>query len=206
MPSSDFAIALSHCEYVSSWVTTLCKYFRKSFLLPFNWYSLWALTNDCISKRKNSFLYHLYMLFGTPAAGPSCRLLPCSYCSPTHTLVSLLLPCLSSAFQSIRHFRDRKITRKLPFLVCWTCFAVHGILRPQYRYQTANFDSSRCCSKFRWKVTGVGTNSTDNLCLVFQKKFNEIFVMCSKKVTFSHTRYRALGPELIPVYRQSARR
>jgi len=25
------------------------------------------------------------------------------------------------------------------------------------------------------------------------------------KVKFSHTRYRALGPELIPVYRQSAR-
>jgi len=28
----------------------------------------------------------------------------------------------------------------------------------------------------------------------------------NKKVKFSHTRYRALGPELIPVYRQSARR
>ena len=27
-----------------------------------------------------------------------------------------------------------------------------------------------------------------------------------KKVKFSHTRYRALGPELIPVHRQSARR
>jgi len=27
-----------------------------------------------------------------------------------------------------------------------------------------------------------------------------------KKVEFSHTRYRALGPELIPLYRQSARR
>ena len=31
------------------------------------------------------------------------------------------------------------------------------------------------------------------------------FPQC-KKVKFSHTRYRALGPELIPVYRQSARR
>jgi len=29
---------------------------------------------------------------------------------------------------------------------------------------------------------------------------------CKGKVKFSHTRYRALGPELIPVYRQSARR
>ena len=28
----------------------------------------------------------------------------------------------------------------------------------------------------------------------------------NKKVKFSHTRYRALGPKLIPVYRQSARR
>jgi len=27
-----------------------------------------------------------------------------------------------------------------------------------------------------------------------------------EKVKASHTRYRALGPELIPVYRQSARR
>ena len=27
-----------------------------------------------------------------------------------------------------------------------------------------------------------------------------------EKVKFSHTCYRALGPELIPVYRQSARR
>jgi len=27
-----------------------------------------------------------------------------------------------------------------------------------------------------------------------------------RKVKFSHSRYRALGPELIPVYRQSARR
>ena len=29
---------------------------------------------------------------------------------------------------------------------------------------------------------------------------------CGWKVKFSHTRYRALDPELIPVYRQSARR
>jgi len=32
------------------------------------------------------------------------------------------------------------------------------------------------------------------------------FFTCKVKVKFSHTRYRALGPELIPVYRQSARR
>jgi len=31
-------------------------------------------------------------------------------------------------------------------------------------------------------------------------------ICTGKKVKFSHTRYRALGPELIPVYRQSARR
>jgi len=33
-----------------------------------------------------------------------------------------------------------------------------------------------------------------------------IFSEQQVKVKFSHTRYRALGPELIPVYRQSARR
>jgi len=30
------------------------------------------------------------------------------------------------------------------------------------------------------------------------------FVLSKKRVKASHTRYRALGPELIPVYRQSA--
>ena len=33
-----------------------------------------------------------------------------------------------------------------------------------------------------------------------------VAALSNKKVKFSHTRYRALGPELIPVYRQSARR
>jgi len=39
--------------------------------------------------------------------------------------------------------------------------------------------------------------------LVYKK---EMDLKENKKVKFSHTRYRALGPELIPVYRQSARR
>jgi len=30
--------------------------------------------------------------------------------------------------------------------------------------------------------------------------------VCKSKLKFSHTRYRALGPELTPVYTQSARR
>ena len=42
----------------------------------------------------------------------------------------------------------------------------------------------------------------DPFCVCAQSVF-----LCSltkgKKVKFSHTRYRALGPELIPVYRQS---
>ena len=33
----------------------------------------------------------------------------------------------------------------------------------------------------------------------------ELNAITNKKVKFSRTRYRALGPELIPVYRQSAR-
>jgi len=36
--------------------------------------------------------------------------------------------------------------------------------------------------------------------------FLVISLVCKVKVKASHTRYRALGPELIPVYRQSARR
>jgi len=35
---------------------------------------------------------------------------------------------------------------------------------------------------------------------------NTKFAVNIKKVKASHTRYRALGPELIPVYRQSAHR
>jgi len=38
------------------------------------------------------------------------------------------------------------------------------------------------------------------------KKLVQTKVSSKSKVKFSHTRYRALGPELIPVYRQSARR
>jgi len=43
------------------------------------------------------------------------------------------------------------------------------------------------------------------------RKSESICIICKYfngkvKVKFSHTRYRALGPELIPVYRQSARR
>ena len=45
---------------------------------------------------------------------------------------------------------------------------------------------------------------------VAQPRICESMYVCmyvkGKKVKFSHTRYRALGPELIPVYRQSARR
>ena len=36
--------------------------------------------------------------------------------------------------------------------------------------------------------------------------WNKFMQLVKVKVKFSHTRYRALGPELIPVYRQSARR
>ena len=42
-----------------------------------------------------------------------------------------------------------------------------------------------------------------------ESKLNNYFFLGGGKklrVKFSHTRYRALGPELIPVYRQSARR
>jgi len=45
------------------------------------------------------------------------------------------------------------------------------------------------------------------MCNKIHVKFDKQFTQHVKiKVKFSHTRYRALGPELIPVYRQSARR
>ena len=50
-------------------------------------------------------------------------------------------------------------------------------------------------------------------CILFRRflvsKFNVALQLTKKvkvKVKFSHTRYRALGPELMPVYWQSARR
>jgi len=42
--------------------------------------------------------------------------------------------------------------------------------------------------------------------ICYKFKIRHIFPSVKSKVKFSHTRYRALGPELIPVYRQSARR
>ena len=39
-----------------------------------------------------------------------------------------------------------------------------------------------------------------------QHSLHDFVTTIGKKAKFSHTRYRALGPELIPVYRQSARR
>ena len=44
------------------------------------------------------------------------------------------------------------------------------------------------------------------LCAHIAKNFRAKIDYKGKKVKFSHTRYRALGPELIPMYRQSARR
>ena len=44
------------------------------------------------------------------------------------------------------------------------------------------------------------------VCVNFIVCCSEVLTGKEKKVKFSHTRYRALGPELIPVYRQSARR
>jgi len=41
---------------------------------------------------------------------------------------------------------------------------------------------------------------------MIQKDIGLVQTKLKVKVKFSHTRYRALGPELIPVYRQSARR
>ena len=51
-------------------------------------------------------------------------------------------------------------------------------------------------------MKGKGTSDA----IFMARQMQENFRVKGKKVKFSHTRYRALGPELIPVYRQSARR
>jgi len=43
-------------------------------------------------------------------------------------------------------------------------------------------------------------------CVRAQSVVMNVSVYMSIKVMFSHTHYRALGPQLIPVYRQSAHR
>ena len=51
--------------------------------------------------------------------------------------------------------------------------------------------------------------SSSNLVGIINVRVGACGILCRSvkvKVKFSHTRYRALGPELIPVYRQSARR
>ena len=44
----------------------------------------------------------------------------------------------------------------------------------------------------------------DDLAVIAETEEELIKRLNGKRVKFSHTRYRALGPELIPVYRQSA--
>jgi len=52
----------------------------------------------------------------------------------------------------------------------------------------------------------VATQHTRTVGIRYETEMTIIIIIIKVKVKFSHTRYRALGPELIPVYRQSARR
>ena len=54
-----------------------------------------------------------------------------------------------------------------------------------------------------WRLSSSSVETTGRIKLGLDM---EAFFQTVKKVKFSHTRYRALGPELIPLYRQSARR
>ena len=54
---------------------------------------------------------------------------------------------------------------------------------------------------------GAGIQYWQDLCFALTTMpLRNKYPVGKKKVKASHTRYRALGPELIPVYRQSARR
>ena len=68
-------------------------------------------------------------------------------------------------------------------------------------------ECTRCSLVVITKTTTTKTtavNNNDHICTTLQAKLH--LSSNSKKVKFSHTRYRAFGPELIPVYRQSAHR
>jgi len=96
-------------------------------------------------------------------------------------------PADTSRSASRRHSAATTVGRS----ACWT----------QSRFATSN---TGC---FEAKILGEGL-AHPLLSLPFLlPKFPRPPIRSKKvKVKFSHTRYRALGPELIPVYRQSARR
>ena len=64
----------------------------------------------------------------------------------------------------------------------------------------------RCRSIFTAECVAVGGAMAHGMAAAVIPRHGTIRHATTKKVKFSHTRYRALGPELIPVYRQSARR
>ena len=84
------------------------------------------------------------------------------------------------------------------------------------QYCSSSLLCDRCMSWCRWPVRMPRGNCSSQLCSscwlcpdTSNRRCHVCFIylfICCKKVKFSHTRYRALGPELIPVYRQSARR
>jgi len=68
--------------------------------------------------------------------------------------------------------------------------------------QTAYYPHGR----FYAKIFGGLASPSSSLPISYPSPSSLPLEVKGKKVKFSHTRYRALGPELIPVYRQSARR
>jgi len=73
------------------------------------------------------------------------------------------------------------------------CTMVHS----HTRWDGMGWDGNSMCKRLHWNT------------LIYQRTIIlQINVRCqySKNLKFSHTRYRTLGPELIPVYRQSAHR
>jgi len=77
---------------------------------------------------------------------------------------------------------------------------------PHARWTRLESAPAPLCSAEQLKIVYVKP-SVHLMCNKIHVKFDKQFTQHVKiKVKFSHTRYRALGPELIPVYRQSARR
>ena len=76
----------------------------------------------------------------------------------------------------------------------------HSIRTRSHRPLTVTEFSACSCSSCECNIHGIYMQRLQALQVLVKRYAEKV------KVKFSHTRYRALGPELIPEYRQSARR
>jgi len=95
------------------------------------------------------------------------------------------------------------------FVLLWRCQWLHDQVDPIFNTRSSAISERPRDASCQVKSCQLPRNSAETTCTTSPEQI-EVMKLESysgtKKVKFSHTRYRALGPELIPVYRQSARR